>query len=358
MPTQLTKSNKAMTDTSNKKIQNQSDIDFVITWVDMNDPIWRAQYHKYCDQEENNKSAAIGLYRDLGTLHYLFRAFEQFTPWVRKIHFVTFGHLPNWLNLKHPKLQIVNHRDILPEEALPTFNACTIEMGLKNIAGLSEKFVFFNDDLFIVKKTNQNRFFYNNLPKDFLQVGILYHNGLFSHMIHEMMTLISEQIKTKDIFTTQLFFKTFNIRYNPLKNIRTFLSLIPSKTISRFIEYHHPQPHLKSNIDEACKIFSKSVDKAITNKFLKSGSINQYIFRYWALINKRFYPYQPSDSLYMTINSKKNIIEAMTKAQKKHWRFICFNDAPDLSDDDFKFFTSKMKSYLGKKLKNKSSFEI
>lgn len=347
-----------MADTIYKNLQDPSDIDFVITWVDMNDPIWQEQYYKYSSQEKNKSSVSKGLYRDLGTLRYIFRGFEQYTPWVRKIHFVTSGHLPDWLNIEHPKLQIVYHKDILPEKALPTFNACTIEMGLKNINGLAEKFVYFNDDMFMIQKTDKNRFFHNNLPKDFLQVGILYHDDLFSHIIHEMMTLISEHIKTKNIFTSKLFFKTFNVRYSLFQNLRTFLSLIPSKTISRFIEYHHPQPYLKSNLKEACKVFSKSVNKTITNRFLNYDSINQYIFRFWALINNRFYPYNPTDALYVTIDSKESVIKAISKANKKHLKFICFNDSTTLSDDDFEFFTKRMQAFMEKKLNSKSSFEI
>ena len=55
---------------------------------------------------------------------YWFRAVEKFAPWVRKIHFVTCGHVPAFLNLAHPKLHHVKHADFLPPEVLPTFSSC------------------------------------------------------------------------------------------------------------------------------------------------------------------------------------------------------------------------------------------
>ncbi len=92
----------------------------------------------------------MGRFRDMGTLQYMFRSFELFTPWVRKIHFVTYGHTPSWLNINHPKIKIVRHEDILTKDALPTFICGAIELAFCNIDDLSERFVYFNDDMFII----------------------------------------------------------------------------------------------------------------------------------------------------------------------------------------------------------------
>ena len=72
---------------------------------------------------------------------YWFRAVEKFAPWVRKIHFVTCGHVPAFLNLAHPKLHHVKHEGFLPPEVLPTFSSHAIEMNLHRIPGLAEHFV-------------------------------------------------------------------------------------------------------------------------------------------------------------------------------------------------------------------------
>ncbi|MCI5516229.1 MAG: stealth family protein, partial [Roseburia sp.] len=153
-----------------KQMNEKNDIDFVLTWVDGSDPIWkkekeermrRSGFHTTVDDREER-------YRDWDNLKYWFRGVEKCAPWVRKIHFVTWGHVPKWLNRDHPKLNIVNHKDFIPAEFLPTFNSHTIEWNLHRIKDLNEKFVYFNDDLFLVRNIGQNEFFKGDLPVDML----------------------------------------------------------------------------------------------------------------------------------------------------------------------------------------------
>ena len=100
-------------------------IDFVIPWVDGNDPAWQEERRKY--KPDTGADASAARYRDMGILKYWFRAVEAYAPWVNRIHFITWGHLPEWMNTDHPKLHIVNHKDYIPAEYLPTFNANPIE---------------------------------------------------------------------------------------------------------------------------------------------------------------------------------------------------------------------------------------
>ena len=86
------------------------DIDFVVLWVDGNDPQWQAQKAKYQGKTLDDSNAAHR-FRDWGLMPYWFRAVEKFCPWVRKVHFVTCGHVPQWLNLDCPKLNHVKHSD-------------------------------------------------------------------------------------------------------------------------------------------------------------------------------------------------------------------------------------------------------
>ena len=122
-------------------------IDFVVTWVDGNDPIWQAEKAKYSpNKNADNRNVR---FRDWDNMQYWFRAVEKFAPWVNKIHFVTYGHLPKWLNTDNPKLNIVKHSDFIPKEYLPTFSSHSIELNLHRIEGLAERFVYFNDDMFL-----------------------------------------------------------------------------------------------------------------------------------------------------------------------------------------------------------------
>lgn len=135
------------------------DIDFVITWVDMNDPKWQEDFAKYSGNRDNTKNGVSeARFRDYGLLRYWFRGVEKFAPWVRKIHFVTCGQKPEWLDENNPKIHLVNHKDYIPEQFLPTFNSVVIEYYLHRIPGLAEHFVYFNDDVHIINTIGTERF--------------------------------------------------------------------------------------------------------------------------------------------------------------------------------------------------------
>lgn len=89
-------------------------------------------------------------YRDYGTFNYWFRMVEMHAPWVNNIYLITNGQRPKWLNVNHPKLKWVRHEEFIPKEYLPTFNASAIEMNIHRIDGLSENFVLFNDDMYLI----------------------------------------------------------------------------------------------------------------------------------------------------------------------------------------------------------------
>lgn len=131
-------------------------IDFVLIWVDGNDPKWQTIFMKY---KENDGDKRPLRFRDMGTLRYWFRGVEKFAPWVNKVYFVTCGQRPNWLNTANPKLVCVRHDEFIPEKYLPTFSSHTIEFNLHRIPGLSEQFVYFNDDMFLIRETYRKDFF-------------------------------------------------------------------------------------------------------------------------------------------------------------------------------------------------------
>ena len=105
-------------------------IDFVITWVDGSDEEWLAKKRTFAENQppiENQlsierprfDSSDLRFRNDFDFLKYWFRGVEKFAPWVNQIFFVTAGHLPDWLNLQHPKFKIIRHSDFIPQEFLP-----------------------------------------------------------------------------------------------------------------------------------------------------------------------------------------------------------------------------------------------
>ena len=154
-------------------------IDFVITWVDGNDPEWQKERNYYANVERARNEYNPARFRDWGVLKYWFRGVEKYTPWVNNIFFLTCGQLPEWLDTNNPKLKIVKHEDFIPAEYLPTFNSYVIEFYMHKIKGLSEQFVYFNDDMFVLRPIVSTRFFRKGLPCDLGGMTVNIHVGMF-----------------------------------------------------------------------------------------------------------------------------------------------------------------------------------
>lgn len=142
-------------------------IDVVYTWVDGTDKAWqraRAEALGVADPAAFTENAASDArFLDHDELRYSLRSLEKYAPWVNHIWIVTAGQVPAWLNLDHPKVTVVDHRDIWsPEGILPTFNSHAIEAHLHRIEGLSEHFLYFNDDVFLGRPCDPELFFEAN----------------------------------------------------------------------------------------------------------------------------------------------------------------------------------------------------
>ncbi len=139
-------------------------IDVVYTWVDGADPAWRAQKAQFLgvdapDSGIDEDTADLARFQSHDELRYSLRSIEQYAPWVRHIYLVTEGHRPSWLVDDHAKLTVVPHKAIIDAQFLPTFNSHVLEAHLHRIAGLSEHYVYFNDDVLLSRPLQPSDFF-------------------------------------------------------------------------------------------------------------------------------------------------------------------------------------------------------
>ena len=149
------------------------EIDVVYTWVDGSDQRWRAAFDEWSAREgrdhQVDRDLVAGRYRDNDELRHSLRSLWFGCDWVRRIFVVTADQVPAWLDTDDERIEVVSHRDILPESCLPTFNSHAIEAALHRIEGLSEHFVYFNDDVFVGRPLRPEHFFTSSgLPKVFL----------------------------------------------------------------------------------------------------------------------------------------------------------------------------------------------
>jgi hypothetical protein len=138
-------------------------IDAVYTWVDGDDQQWLAQKcaaMRELDGEHHESAVADSRFKCRDELRYSFRSLEQHAPFIRRVHLVSAGQVPPWLDVSHPDLHLVHHEEIFPDRShLPTFNSHAIEAQLHNIPGLSEYFLYLNDDVFFRAATTAADFF-------------------------------------------------------------------------------------------------------------------------------------------------------------------------------------------------------
>lgn len=321
-------------------------------WVDGNDPEWKKEFDKWKGITSGDSS--IKRYRDWDNLHYMFRGFEKFTPWVRKIHFVTWGHLPKWLDTTNSKINIVYHDELLNNDNLPVFNCNPLENNLHKIKDLSEKFVYFNDDMFVLRAINPERFFKNNLPRDIFVFTTILMTHLAHIRLNDLM-IINKYFNKFDVLK-KIFFKLFNYKYG-LHLIKSLL-LLPWPHITGFVDPHQPQPFLKATFTELWNKEFEILSATNRSKFRKNSDVNQYLFRYWQLIKGDFIPVSFRDALCIQIKKIKDAEIVSQQMRKDKFSLICINDLVDDDNDDlFEKVKSIVNESFERILPDKSSFE-
>lgn len=327
-------------------------IDIVVPWVDGSDPEWEAERNQYRPVIKSDTSSSR--FREWGLFQYWFRGIEKYAPWVRKIHLITWGHLPPWLNTNHPKLNIVNHKDYIPQEYLPTYSSHTIELNMHRIPDLAEHFIYFNDDVYLTAPTTPEDFFVNGLPTDAAIMGMVRNFDNFSYLPYITLNILGcinmkfskyESIKNN-------FFKWFNLKYG--KSLLKNLYLLPGDVVSGFNNFHTCIPYCKKTLEEVWEAFPEELDHTCKNRFRSREDVNQYFFRYWRLMKGEFTPAKPN-SAYLTIGSDdaEDIRKALINTKRK---VVCVNDDP--MENGFEEEQKKMQAIFSKKYPKACEFEV
>jgi len=140
-------------------------VDLVYTWVDGNDPAWQERKAQHTPGADTHNFSATRLARfaNRDELRYALRSAWMYANWARTIYLVTDGQVPEWLDTAHPKVRLVQHREIFRDPAvLPVFNSHAIESQLHHIDGLAEHYLYLNDDMFFGRPVEPELFFHGN----------------------------------------------------------------------------------------------------------------------------------------------------------------------------------------------------
>lgn len=334
----------------------QNSIDFVIPWVDPSDPHWQKELIKYQKEAGIYTDISDNRYRDWGLFKYWFRGVEKYAPWVNKIHLVTSGHYPDWLDLEHPKINFVKHEDFIPNEFLPTFSVNPIELNIHRITGLSERFVYFNDDIFIKAPLNKSWFFQDGLPCDAAILNA-YSGAGFSRIRTNSNAIInkyytkSESIRSKPL-------NWFNIKYGR-RLIKTFL-LLPWNQFLGLDDHHLANAYLKSTFDEIWRLEEDLLKETCVRKFRHDLDISQYLFKSWQLVNNNFKPISKDNLGDNRLIGQTPLAQIVRTIESQKKPLICLQDSIDESHSvqDIEIAMNELQKTFEKLFPNKSSFEL
>lgn len=339
--------------------ENTFPIDFVVTWVDNQDPKWLSLKHKYETQTDHTtrKDNSEARYRNWDVFHYWFRAIEKYAPWVRNVFLITNEQVPKWLNTKHPKLRLISHKEFIPDEYLPTFNSRVIELNLWRIKDLSEHFVYFNDDVYLSHNVTPEDFFYNGLPKYSADTKPNYaysKMGSFDHALWNNLGEINTRFSVRDV-----------IKRNPEKwlsdnlqgyyeyNLRTYRD----NYLSGMYFSHVCVPFRKSAMKECADNFADAFRCTCSNRFRTFSDINHQIFQIWEMMNGTFEPVDRNYYGYAKNITLDTIEQISDKMLNQDCLCVCINDSEQCSEEDYKVLKVRLCALLQEKYPEKSSFE-
>ena len=337
-------------------------IDFVVTWVDGGDSEWLAEKRRY---ENGGEAMALGdadanadcRYRDCGLLKYWFRSVERFAPWVNRVFFVTCGQKPAWLDESNPKLRLVDHREYIPAECLPTFHSNTIELNLHRIPDLSERFVLFNDDLFLLKPVAPGFFFRKGLPVIPCDLGIPRWIG--SSNISRIAINNSGVLKLGldvERLVWRNILKFADVRaLGVARAVKNVLSFAVNRVYIAGTFGHLSQAHLKSTFAEVWRVQPRALERTSRSRFRTDDSVNHWLMSAWDMVSGRFFPVNEKRKGEFIVLTEDTVASACDAIRRREHPEICLNDKGTNADPERCF--AAVAAAFESILPEKSSFE-
>ena len=291
-------------------------MDAVIAYVDGADPMWQQDYLAAVRQQALTKR-----YRDWGTLPFLLRGIERHLPFIDRVFLVVSreSQVPSWADRSW--LQVVLHADIIPAAYLPTFTSTTIELFLHRIPGLSEQFLYFNDDMFPLMDAVEADFFPGGRPA----MGFSRH--LWAGNLYKRQTRNADRLARAALGQRSgLFF------------------LRPQHTCS---------PMLRSVSEEAFRRLEPQLLATIT-PLRDVRNVNQYLFLDYALLSGRGVARRISNlHVSLAATTPERLAEAIVSPSRT---MVCINDV-ELSPERYEALRSAMLAAFSQHFPTKSVYE-
>lgn len=308
------------------------DVDLVYLWVNGNDPEWQAKRNACIGTAETQRGVNCkGRYADNDELKYSLRSVAQYAPWIHKIYIVTDNQVPSWLDTSNPKVRIVDHKEIMPEICLPCFNSAVIEHFLYNIPGLSEHFLYANDDMFVNRPVKPDDFF----AQDGLPIV------RFNRRPLRKFTLwFKEKVQGRALS-------------NYVQTIRRSAEMVEKKYGIYYggKTHHNIDAYLKSDYQHAAQVFDSEIKATFANHVRSASDVQRNIYSYVALAEKRAHLHYVTQRTSFRFHIHRE--NHYKKLEKYNPMLFCMNDSEFATDEDRK----RMADFLSLRFPDKSQFE-
>lgn len=302
-------------------------------WVDGSDPVWLARKNEFLSvaPAATGDANCKGRYENNDELKYSLRSAEKHLPWIRNIFIVTDGQIPVWLDTSNPKVRIIDHKEILPAEALPCYNSVVLEYFLYRIPGLAEHFLYANDDMLVGADLSPDFFF---APDGYPIVRLK----------RKCCGRLSHRLRMRFAKRVTVYRQTIDRAAKLIEN--------------KFGKYH--TGHLHHNIDAYRKsdlrevvenAFAPEIAAVVTNHIRDISDIQRVLFAYHALETGRGHLKYVDKNESLRISLQRS--DYMKYMRIYRPKLFCLNDTQYTTDEDRK----RVRPFLESLFPKTSAFE-
>ncbi|HEY5821731.1 MAG TPA: stealth conserved region 3 domain-containing protein [Propionibacteriaceae bacterium] len=309
-------------------------VDVVYTWVDGADPVWQERFARAKAEaagvDFHPAALAGNRYESRDELLYSLRSLELYAPWVRHVYLVTDQQTPTWLREDQDRVTVVDHRDIYADPSvLPVFNSSAIISQLHHIDGLSEHYLYLNDDMLFGRDV---------VPEDF------WHGSGIAKVFPAYLTRPFGPAHVGD-----------EPHFNITKNIRAVMEASVGRSVSTAIR-HTPYPQLRSVNYELEERFAAELTRTAGQRFRHHTDIAQdQLFHYYAQATGRAVASTISYD-YVNVGLAESVVRLRRLLAARNRSVFCLNDAPEPGFEPMK--AEQVHAFLAAYFPVRASFEV
>lgn len=295
-------------------------MEYVLPFVDCGDPVWLKEY-----QRINGKGMDVSRFRPFDTLRYAFRSIAVNMPFIDRIVLIVSNieQVPVWVNRE--TVRIVLHSEFMPEKHLPTFNSSAIESDMWRIEGLPDRFIYGNDDMFVLNPLKEADFFDGDLPRLMFEESDYHIRNLFRRCCRKGMDMAADAAGAE--------------RTDP------FILLKPQ---------HCMKGMRTASMKEVGRICADRIDESIT-VLRHWENATGYLYQYYEYYTGNYAPFDVDYGYIRITNEYDKVLERITNGKTD---VLCINDAGDLDKEHYQDACEALRETFEGKFPSRCRYEL